>query len=48
MEEEMLITHRAVRAADRECSLTCLKPLAEAEICQFDVKILIQKNVFAF
>lgn len=43
----MLITHRAVSPADRVSALARLEPLAETEICQFDVEILIQKNVFA-
>lgn len=46
MEEKMLITHRAVRAADCERSLACLEPLAKSKVCQFDVKLLIQQNVF--
>lgn len=46
--EWRLITHRAARAANRECALACLKPLAQTKIRKFDVKILIKQNVFAF
>lgn len=39
--EVKLITHGTAGPANRERSLSCLEPLAEAEIRQFDVEVLI-------
>lgn len=41
-----LITHGAARSTDREGSLARLEPLAETEIGELHVKVLIQEDVF--
>lgn len=45
---EELITHRIFRSANRKCTLALFEPLTQTKINQFDVKIFIEQNVFAF